>query len=167
MKTCSKPKLPLESFLPEYNWLSPFRGILTHVTNVYLRNQSNKLLSKTNVTCANTHAPGANILTQNNLTCSVYRAKAKRRGTQLSNIFSTNQIHVDDSKKSGQRKQPSLPSWKGLIRASKTAKYYLVARKRPGGKKVNLLSLKTDLLILVKISNHQKESKKKGYIQAF
>lgn len=98
MKTFSKPKLPYERFLPEYNWLSPFRRILAHVTSVYLRNQSNKLLNETPVTRVNAHAPGANILTQNNLTCSVYRAKAERRGTQLSNIFSTNQIHADDSK---------------------------------------------------------------------
>lgn len=87
-----------ESLFPEYNWLSPFRGILTQVTSVYLRNQSNKLLNKTPVTCTNKHAPGANTLTQNNSPSSVYSAKAEGRGTQLSNIFSTNQIHADESK---------------------------------------------------------------------
>lgn len=83
------------SLFPEYNWLSPFRGILTCITNVYLRNQSNKLLNKTSVACVNTHVPGANIFTQNNLTSSV---QGERRGSQLSNIFSTDQIHTDDFK---------------------------------------------------------------------
>lgn len=142
-----------ESLLPECNWFSPFKGILTQVTSVYLRNQSNKLLNKTPVTCTNTHVSGANILTQNNFTSSVYRAKAERIGTQLSNRFSTNQIHADDSKQSSQRKQPSLSSWKGLVRVSKTAKYYLVARKKT--EKVNLLSFKIRDSILVKVSNHQ------------
>lgn len=108
-----------ESLFPEYNWISLFRGILNQVTSVYLRNQSNKLLNKIPVTCTNKHALGANMLTQKNLTSSLYSAKAGRRGTQLSNIFSTNQIHADDSKQSGQKKQPSLPSWKGLVRAGK------------------------------------------------
>lgn len=71
--------------------------------------------------------------TPNNLTSSVYPAKAGRRETQLSNVFSTNQIHADDSKASCQRKQPSLPSWKGLV-ASTTANYFLVAIKIPGKK---------------------------------
>lgn len=98
MQTFSKPKLPNKRKFPKYNWVSPFRGILTQVTSVYLRNQSNKLLNKTLVACAITHTSGTNTLTQNNLTSSAYRAKAERRGTQLSSIFSTNQIPADDSK---------------------------------------------------------------------
>lgn len=97
-----------ESLFPGFNWLSPFRGILNQVTSVYLRNQSNKLLNKIPVTCTNKHALGANMLTQKNLTSSLYSAKAGRRGTQLSNIFSTNQIHADDSKQAKKNSHPCL-----------------------------------------------------------
>lgn len=76
-----------ESLLPEYNWLSLFRGILTQVTSVYLRNQSNKLLNKTPVTCENTHASGTNILTQNNLTSSSTEPRQREEGLNCQTYF--------------------------------------------------------------------------------